>query len=115
MTNETMKLRQQECLFRVPVLPSSRRDDAIRRLFSPRPSPEAKATIAKRFKALRGKSHMTQERLGDVIGICRQSVNEIENRRVYPHYTTIDRFTELEKRHEEARGVTASLRKSFWR
>jgi hypothetical protein len=36
---------------------------------------------------------MTQARLGDIIGICRQSVNEIENRHVYPHYTTIGRFS----------------------
>ena len=115
MPKETMQSKQQDCLSRVPCQPRRRKDDAIRRLFSPRPSPEAKAAIARRFKALRRKSGMTQALLGNTIHICRQSINEIENRRVYPHYTTIDRFTDLEKRHEEARRITASLRKPFWR
>jgi len=110
-----MELRLQDCLSRVPSLPGRRKDDAIRRLFSPSPSPDAKAAIAKRFMALRRKSRMTQEQLGEIIGICRQSVNEIENRRVYPHYTTIDRFAALESRHEQARRITPSLRKPFWR
>jgi DNA-binding XRE family transcriptional regulator len=56
-------------------------------------------------QTLRRKSGMTQARLGDIIGICRQSVNEIENRHVYPHYTTIRRFADLEQRHEEGRRV----------
>ena len=79
--------------------PRCRRDDALRRVLSPRPSPEAKTAIAKRFKALRRKAHITQKKLGDIIGICRQAVNEIENRRVYPHYTTLDKFSDLEAKH----------------
>jgi DNA-binding XRE family transcriptional regulator len=89
-----------------------RKEDALRRLFSDRPSPEAKAAIAKRFKALRRKARMTQAQLGDIIEICRQAVNEIENRRVYPHYTTIDRFSVLEARHEQAARITLPL---HWR
>jgi hypothetical protein len=57
---------------------------------------------------------MTQARLGDIIGICRQSVNEIENRHVYPHYTTIGRFSDLEQRHEEGRRTAAFLRNPSW-
>jgi DNA-binding XRE family transcriptional regulator len=110
-----MQLRPEDYLSIVPALPRSRKDDAIRRLFSPRPSPEAKAAIAKRFKGFRRKFGVTQALLGDSIGICRQSINEIENRRVYPHYTTIARFADLEERHREARRITASLRKPFWR
>lgn len=91
-----------------------RLEDALRRLFSDRPSPEAKAAIAKRFKALRRKARMTQANLGDIIGICRQAVNEIENRRVYPHYTTIARFSDLEAKHERKRRITASVRNPFW-
>src|SRR5271169_6341518 len=94
--------------------PRNRREDALRRFLSPRPSPEAKAAIAKRFKALRRKGRMTQATLGGIIGICRQAVNEIENRRVYPHYTTIDRFSDLEERHESGRRIMASLGKPFW-
>lgn len=110
--NETMR---PEDLSRVPALPRSRKDDAIRRLFSVRPSQEAKVAIAERFKAFRYRSGMTQARLGEIVGICRQSINEIENCRVYPHYTTIHRFADLEQRHEEARRITASLCEPFWR
>jgi DNA-binding XRE family transcriptional regulator len=76
--------------------------------------PQCRPEIAKRFKAFRRKSGMTQERLGNIIGICRQTINEIENRRVYPRCSTIGRFVDLEKRHEEARRVTASLRSVSW-
>lgn len=116
-----MESRSEECstttnLNRVRfVKPRCRRQDALRRFFSPRPSTEAKAAIAKRFKALRRKARMTQATLGHIIDICRQSVNEIENRRVYPHYTTIDRFSDLEAKHEGERGLSASLSKPFWR
>jgi len=42
---------------------------------------------------------MTQLLLGRIIGICRQSVWEIEHRRVMPHASTWARFTELEAAH----------------
>jgi DNA-binding XRE family transcriptional regulator len=115
-----MEFRSEECSARkslswLSAKPRCRREDALRRILSPRPSPEAKAAIAKRFKDLRRKARITQAKLGDIIGICRQAVNEIENRRVYPHYTTIDRFFDLEARHESAGRIMASLRKPFWR
>jgi len=75
---------------------SSRREDALRRLFSIPPSPEAKAEIARRFRDLRKKTLLTQTHLGLFIGLCRQSVNAIENRRVWPHYTTLERFADFE-------------------
>jgi len=90
-----------------------RRDDALRRFLCPKPSSQSKAAIAKRFKVLRRKARITQATLGHVIGISRQAVNEIENRRVYPHYTTIDRFSDLEKRHENGRHIAASLYQPF--
>ncbi len=83
-------------LNRVPTIPRSRKKDALRRLFSTPSSPQAKASIARRFKALRKKALLTQSDLGDLIGLCRQSVNKIENRRVWPHYTTWDKFREVE-------------------
>ena len=52
--------------------------------------------------------------IGNIIGICRQTINEIENRHVYPRCSTIGTFVDLEKRHEEARRVTASLRSVSW-
>jgi DNA-binding XRE family transcriptional regulator len=69
--------------------------------------------IAKRFKALRRKSVMSQDQLGRVIGICRQAVNRIENGHVTPHYTTFDRFCKLEAKHEKARAVTRALATEF--
>ncbi len=74
--------------------------------------PEDEVEMAKRFKALRGKGRMTQAQLGAIIGICRQSVNKIENRRVYPDYTTIDRFPDLEAGHQRGRRITAALSSS---
>ena len=94
-----MQLRPDDYLSRVPALPKSRKDDAL-----------APSLYFPAFPRIQ----MTQERLGEIISICRQAVNEIENRRVYPHYTTIAQFAALEKRHEEARRVTASLRKPCW-
>jgi DNA-binding XRE family transcriptional regulator len=65
--------------------------------------PEYKAAVAERFKALRRRARITQAQLGDILGICRQSVNEIENSRVMPQYSTLDKFTQLEARHERER------------
>ena len=71
-------------------------------------------TIAERFRALRQKARITQKRLGDIIGVCRQSVNEIENNRVMPHCSTVERFKELEARHEQERRSEVSLLHPFW-
>lgn len=71
--------------------------------------PRKKLNIPKRFKALRRKGFMSQSQLGAVIGICRQSVNKIENGSVRPHYTTWDKFRNLEAKHEQARALTRAL------
>ena len=61
--------------------------------------PWKKREIASRFRALRRKALFTQRRLGEIIGICRQSVNEIERRHVKPHEGTWDEFCELEAKY----------------
>jgi DNA-binding XRE family transcriptional regulator len=64
------------------------------------------ADIPKRFKALRRKAGITQKRLGNILGVSRSCINEIENRRAMPHlFTTWERFTELEDRHRQARKI----------
>jgi DNA-binding XRE family transcriptional regulator len=68
-----------------------------------------KTAIAKRFRALRRTGHMTQGQLASVLGLCRQAVNEIENRRVMPHYSTRDKFCALEARHGRARALSRVL------
>lgn len=67
--------------------------------------PDDKVVIAKRFRRLRRKSLLTQKLLASLIGVCRQSVSEIENRRVLPHDRTWERFRNLETKHNEARSV----------
>src|SRR5215831_16279609 len=47
--------------------------------------PWTRQEIASRFRALRRKALFTQSRLADLIGICRQAVNKIENARAMPH------------------------------
>jgi DNA-binding XRE family transcriptional regulator len=75
--------------------------------------PREKLDIAKRFRAFRRKSLMSQAQLGRVMEICRQAVNKIENGRVTPHYTTWDKFFNLEVRHEQARALTRALATEF--
>ena len=75
--------------------------------------PREKLDIAKRFRAFRRKSLMSQAQLGRVIAICRQAVNRIENGRVSPHYSTLERFRNLEVRHELARALTRALATEF--
>lgn len=67
--------------------------------------PREKYKIARRFRALRRKASLSQLLLGEIIGVCRQSVNEIENRRVMPHPSTWARFSELEARHNRPKIV----------
>jgi len=114
-----MEFWPQECsptinLNRVTAKARSRKGDALRRLFSTPSSLEAKADIAARFKALRKKAILSQSDLGDLIGICRQSVSEIENCCVWPHYTTLDRFSDLEVNHEQARLVRLPRLPKHW-
>ena len=61
--------------------------------------PDDRLTVAERFMALRRKEHFTQARLGQILGVCRQSVWEIESQRVRLHRSTWDRFVEFEERH----------------
>ncbi len=72
--------------------------------------PDQKSSIATRFKALRRKSLLSQSRLAFALGVCRQSVNEIENRRVLARYETWVSFCALEARHNQARAVTHAMR-----
>lgn len=89
-------------LSRVQSISRSRKEDALRRLFSTPSSPSAKAAIAKRFRTLRKKALLSQADLGEVLGICRQSVSAIENCRVWPHFTTMDRFSDLEAKNDQS-------------
>jgi DNA-binding XRE family transcriptional regulator len=58
--------------------------------------PDDKAEIARRFRKLRRGALMTQLRLGQVIGIGRQAVSSIENKRTLPRDRTWVRFAILE-------------------
>ena len=63
--------------------------------------PDHKFVVARRFKALRRKATLSQSLLGEIIGICRQSISEIETAKVMPHESTWARFSELEARHKQ--------------
>jgi DNA-binding XRE family transcriptional regulator len=65
--------------------------------------PQDKAEIARRFRALRRRARLTQRCLAELIGVCRQAVSEIENKKTLPHYTTWDRFAAREAKQKEAR------------
>jgi DNA-binding XRE family transcriptional regulator len=67
--------------------------------------PDQKFVIAKRFKALRRKAMLSQKELGKIIDRSRQTVNEIERRRVLAHKTTWDNFCDLEMKHKQAHTV----------
>ena len=77
--------------------------------------PRDKVQVSRRFRTLRQRSRLAQRQLAELIGICRQAVSEIEGRHVMPHLSTWNRFVDLEKRHEEARQVSASMEPFFWR
>jgi len=61
--------------------------------------PDDKTEVSRRFKALRRRAFLNQRGLAELIGICRQAVSEIENKRTFPHYATWDRFSALEAKH----------------
>ena len=67
--------------------------------------PGDRAEIAHRFKVLRWQADLTQRRLAEVIGICRQAVSDIENERTLPNLATWGRFTTLEGKHMAGRTV----------
>jgi DNA-binding XRE family transcriptional regulator len=58
--------------------------------------PQDKAEIARRFKTLRRHASLTQRCLAGIIGICRQAVSDIENKKTLPHDRTWLRFAILE-------------------
>jgi DNA-binding XRE family transcriptional regulator len=74
------------------------------------PRPDDRFVIAKRFKALRRKAHLSQLRLAEIIGVCRQSVNEVENCRVLLHYSTWENFHNLESKHRLGQEVRLPVR-----
>jgi DNA-binding XRE family transcriptional regulator len=61
--------------------------------------PEDRAEIARRFRKLRRSAFLTQRALAGIISVCRQTVSEIEHRKVVPHDSTWDRFAALEAKH----------------
>jgi DNA-binding XRE family transcriptional regulator len=63
--------------------------------------PWKKCETARRFKARRQKALMTQSVLARIIGVCRQSISEIENARVMPNPATWERFCNLEAIHNQ--------------
>jgi DNA-binding XRE family transcriptional regulator len=65
--------------------------------------PDDKAEVARRFKALRRRSHLTQRWLAELIGVCRQAVSDIENKKALPRCTTWDRFVAREAKQRKAR------------
>jgi DNA-binding XRE family transcriptional regulator len=82
-------------------MPSTRRSKSI--------IAKQKVTIAKRFQTLRRTGGVTQGQLAGVLGLSRQAVNEIENRRVTPHYSTLGKFHDLKAKHERARALSRVL------
>ena len=77
--------------------------------------PDDRGEIGGRFRKLRCLSHLTQRQLAELVGICRQSVSEIERHHVMLRRSTWNRFVDLETRHEEARRVSESMEPFFWR
>lgn len=56
-------------------------------------------SIAKRFKAYRDKTGLTQEQLSSLMGLGgRASVCDIERARHLPHHSTLRKFVELERK-----------------
>jgi DNA-binding XRE family transcriptional regulator len=70
--------------------------------------PSDKAEIARRFQALRRRARLTQRGLAGIIGICRQAVSDIENKRTLPHDRTWGRFAALEGKHLAEHTVQSS-------
>jgi len=75
--------------------------------------PQNRSAIAERFFAVRRKERLSQSQLGEYIGLCRQSVNEVEKCRVTPHDSTWNRFCGYER--EARQPGIAHLPKNYWR
>jgi DNA-binding XRE family transcriptional regulator len=76
--------------------------------------PSEKREIAERFKALRRQSGLAQSQLGNLIGICRQSVSEIENEHVLARDSTWHRFCEYVEIRQLSERM-AGLPENYWR
>jgi hypothetical protein len=63
--------------------------------------PEQRSEIATRFRELRRVACMTQSQLGEIIGLSRQSVSEIENCRVTLHLSSWKRFRTREAKQQQ--------------
>lgn len=58
--------------------------------------PFEKSEIAQRFREFRRKALYTQRSLGKAIGVCRQTICEIEAGLVKPHVRTWEKFCKRE-------------------
>lgn len=75
--------------------------------------PQDRSAVAERFITLRRRVGLSQSRLGEYLGLCRQAVNEIENCHVMLHTTTWERFRAYESRGQEP-GIE-HLPEHYWR
>jgi len=76
--------------------------------------PQNRSAIAERFIAERRRWGFSQFRMGEMIGICRQSVSKIENEHVLARDSTWYQFCE----YVEVRQVSermAGLPENYWR
>ncbi len=65
--------------------------------------PQDRSAIADRFISVRRRMRLSQARLASYMGVCRQTVSKVENRRVLIHTTTWYRFCDYELRAHEFR------------
>jgi DNA-binding XRE family transcriptional regulator len=74
--------------------------------------PPNRLAVAERFIALRRTVGLSQSDLGELVGVCRQTVSEIENSRVMPHDSTWQRFAEYESKGDEP--ANQHLQAGYW-
>jgi DNA-binding XRE family transcriptional regulator len=66
--------------------------------------------IALRFIEFRQRNFMTQQELGEFIGLSRPSISLIEKRKQLPHYKTLRRFNLLVQQEKRGRGKFIPLK-----
>lgn len=76
--------------------------------------PQNREAIAGRFMALRRRLGFSQSRLGKMVGICRQSVSEIENEHVLARDSTWHQFCKYAKIRQLSERM-ARLPQNYWR
>ena len=79
--------------------PRSLEDECVSR------RPRDRTEIASRFRGLRKRAYFSQAKLARLIGVSRQSINEVESGRVLARESTWQRFFELEQRHEKGGAI----------